>query len=236
MSIHNPRALGSVFEDGAVTFRVWAPFADSVAVVGDFNDWDAARDPLAQEADGYWFGRVAGAEHGQHYQYEIRSGERTMRRNDPYVRALDDERKLGLLDEDRHEWRHPEPVLGPRTAIVIYEIHVGTFVRSEPDRPGTLVELERALPYLVALGVSAIELMPVSAFPTELSWGYNTTNPFAIESSYGGPEALRSLVDAAHGHGIGVIVDVAYNHLGPGELDLWQFDGWSENGLGGIYF
>jgi len=236
MSIYNPRNLGSVFIDGAVAFRVWAPFADSVAVVGEFNDWDATRHPLVKDESGCWSGMVEGARDEQRYQYEIRNGERVARKNDPYVRAIDDETKLGQLHLDRHEWQHPEPVLGPRESIVIYEIHVGTFVRGEPEQPGTLDGLRQCLPYLAALGVDAIELMPVSEFPTELSWGYNTTNPFAIESSYGGPEALRNLVDAAHGLGIGVIVDVAYNHLGPADLDLWQFDGWSKNDMGGIYF
>jgi len=236
MSIYNPRALGPVFEAGAVAFRVWAPFADRVAVVGEFNDWDASRDVLDKDETGCWSGRVAGATDGQRYQYEITNGERTMRKNDPYARALDDGTKTSVLHEDRHVWQHPEPVLGQRSAIVLYEIHVGTFIRSAPDQPGTLANLRRSLPYLAALGIDAIELMPISAFPTELSWGYNTTNPFAIESSYGGPEALRELVDAAHGLGIGVIIDVTYNHLGPADLDLWQFDGWTENDMGGIYF
>jgi 1,4-alpha-glucan branching enzyme len=92
------------------------------------------------------------------------------------------------------------------------------------------------LPYLRDLGVNAIELMPSMEFATDFSWGYNPSQIFAIESAYGGPDALKQLVRAAHDHGIAVIFDVVYNHLGPSDLDLWQFDGWSENGKGGVYF
>ena len=74
------------------------------------------------------------------------------------------------------------------------------------------------------------------AFPGERSWGYNLTNPFAVEASYGGPNAFKRLIDAAHQHGIAIILDVVYNHFGPDNLDLWQYDGWSENNRGGIYF
>jgi 1,4-alpha-glucan branching enzyme len=86
------------------------------------------------------------------------------------------------------------------------------------------------------LGINAIELMPPMEFPGGYSWGYNPSHPFALESDYGGSQGFKALVKAAHAHGIAVIVDVVYNHFGPGDLDLWQFDGWSENGLGGIYF
>ncbi len=92
------------------------------------------------------------------------------------------------------------------------------------------------LPYLKNLGVNALEIMPPMAFPGERSWGYSLTNPFAVESSYGGPDGFKGLVDAAHAQGIAIILDVVYNHFGPDNLDLWQYDGWSENNKGGIYF
>ena len=78
--------------------------------------------------------------------------------------------------------------------------------------------------------------MPPFAFAGEISWGYNPAHLFAIESGYGGPDAFKRFIRAAHEHGIAVIVDVVYNHLGPSDLDLWRFDGWSENDGGGIYF
>src|SRR5258707_858844 len=79
------------------------------------------------------------------------------------------------------------------------------------------------------MGVNAIELMPVMTFPGERSWGYNPSHPFAVESSYGGPRGLKRFIRAAHQRGIAVILDVVYNHMGPGGLDMWQFDGWSQN-------
>jgi 1,4-alpha-glucan branching enzyme len=120
--------------------------------------------------------------------------------------------------------------------LVIYELHVGTFAPEIEGRPGTLDGVRRRLDYLRELGVGAIELMPPFEFAGERSWGYNTSHPFAVKTSYGSPDDLKALVKAAHEAGIAVILDVVYNHLGPSDLDLWRFDGWSENGRGGIYF
>jgi 1,4-alpha-glucan branching enzyme len=78
--------------------------------------------------------------------------------------------------------------------------------------------------------------MPIAEFPGGYSWGYNPAHPFAVESEYGGPVGLKELVKAAHAKGIAILLDVVYNHFGPTDMDIWQFDGWSENGLGGIYF
>jgi 1,4-alpha-glucan branching enzyme len=94
----------------------------------------------------------------------------------------------------------------------------------------------RKLDYLQDLAINAIQLMPSDEFAGDSSWGYNPADIFAIEEAYGGPSGLRRLVDAAHGRGIAILYDVVYNHLGPSDLDLWQFDGWSEAGQGGIYF
>src|ERR1019366_2348375 len=93
------------------------------------------------------------------------------------------------------------------------------------------------LPYLADLGINAIEIMPVAQFPMDYSWGYNPSQPFAVDSSIGGPQGLYQFVKAAHAQGIAVILDVVYNHCGPGDLDLWRFDGWSDGDHnGGIYF
>ena len=78
--------------------------------------------------------------------------------------------------------------------------------------------------------------MPIAEFAGDFSWGYNPAHLFAVESSYGGPNGFKQFVRVAHQHGIAVILDVVYNHFGPSVLNLWRFDGWSENGLGGIYF
>jgi 1,4-alpha-glucan branching enzyme len=94
----------------------------------------------------------------------------------------------------------------------------------------------KALPYLQDLGVNAIQIMPSNEFAGDVSWGYNPADIFAIESAYGGPRAFKEYVNAVHAHGMIVILDVVYNHFGPNDLELWQFDGWSEHDQGGIYF
>jgi 1,4-alpha-glucan branching enzyme len=118
--------------------------------------------------------------------------------------------------------------------LVIYEMHVGTFAASA-DRRGTFDAARRRLDYLERLGVSAVQVMPPFEFAGDISWGYNPAHLFAIESGYGGPDAFKRFVRDAHAHGIAVIVDVVYNHLGPSDLDLWRFDGWAEGDGGGIY-
>jgi 1,4-alpha-glucan branching enzyme len=93
------------------------------------------------------------------------------------------------------------------------------------------------LPYLRDLGINAIEIMPVVEFSLDHSWGYNPSQPFSVESALGGPQGLYKFVKAAHAYHIAVILDVVYNHFGPGDLDLWRFDGWSDaDHDGGIYF
>ena len=92
------------------------------------------------------------------------------------------------------------------------------------------------LDHLVKLGINAIQIMPIVEFVGDYSWGYNPAHIFAVESAYGGPDGFKQLVWEAHKRGIAVILDVVYNHFGPSDLDLWQFDGWQENNKGGIYF
>jgi 1,4-alpha-glucan branching enzyme len=120
--------------------------------------------------------------------------------------------------------------------LVIYELHVGTFNTRPGGRPGSFRSVLRRLDHLQELGVSAIEVMPSKEFAADFSWGYNPAHLFAIETAYGGPRGFKRLIRAAHARGIAVIFDTVYNHFGPSDLDLWQFDGWSENGMGGIYF
>ena len=120
--------------------------------------------------------------------------------------------------------------------MVIYETHIGTFFRRDPSSVGTFADYEQKFDHLRSLGVNALQVMPLAEFAGDLSWGYNPAHPYAIESAYGGPVAFKDFVRAAHRAGFAVILDVVYNHFGPSDLDLWQFDGWSENDKGGIYF
>jgi 1,4-alpha-glucan branching enzyme len=120
--------------------------------------------------------------------------------------------------------------------LVIYELHVGTFNDEDPYRPGKFISITARLGHLKQLGVNAIQIMPVGQFAGMRSWGYNPSHLFAVDSDYGGSLGLKRFIKRAHQAGIAVLLDVVYNHLGPSDLDLWQFDGWSENNRGGIYF
>ena len=155
---------------------------------------------------------------------------------DPYARQVTS--SIGnavVYDPAAFDWGDHWFEMPARDDLVIYELHVGTF-NAGPDRRGDFDRAARRLPYLRDLGVSAVQIMPPFEFAGDVSWGYNPAHLFAIESGYGGPDAFKRFIKAAHEHGIAVIVDVVYNHLGPSDLDLWQFDGWSANGGGGIYF
>jgi 1,4-alpha-glucan branching enzyme len=228
--------MGARVHAGGVTFRVWAPHADVVSVAGDFNAWSPDANPLTADSTGYWYGDIAEAELGHRYKFVLRAGGVTLWRNDPYARLVTHSAGDSIVTDSMFDWGN----VGYRTPawneMVIYEIHVGTFNDAPGGRPGSFASVASRLDYLRDLGVNCIELMPSAEFATDFSWGYNPAHIFAVESAFGGPEALKDLIRAAHERGIAVILDVVYNHLGPSDLDLWQFDGWSENDRGGIYF
>lgn len=225
--------------DGA-DFRVWAPHAERVFVMGDFNDWSPWRHPLAAEADGLWSARVAEAAPGGRYKFLIHNGKQTLARTDPYARAVAGPQRDGVICDNGFAWEMPAEAPPFQTPalheLVIYELHVGTFAEQPQNVVGAFRDVIAKLPYLQDLGVNAIELMPVAEFAGDYSWGYNTAFPFAVTETYGGRKGLQKLVQAAHAHGIAVIVDVVYNHFGPQDLSLWRFDGWHQDGKGGIYF
>lgn len=225
-----------VNENEDVVFRVWAPHAEKVFVTGSFNGWSRWRTPLANEGNGFWSATVGKAGPGDEYKYIIHRNSHQFERTDPYARDVTPP-YLNAVVELATRTNGQRPFTPPALhELVIYELHVGTFAESADGPPGNFYGVIDKLPYLQSLGINAIEIMPIKAFPGEFSWGYNPSFPFAISRVYGGREGFRRLVEAAHAHGIAVIVDVVYNHFGPDQLSLWQFDGWSENGKGGIYF
>ena len=229
--------MGAVPTDHGVTFRVWAPNATSVNVAGDFNDWSDTAAPLESEENGYWSAHVPAAEVGQEYRYMIRHADELLSRIDPYARQVTSSIGNGVIyDPHAFDWGADAFTIPPWNELVLYELYVGTFNAVQDGMPGTLASAADKLSYLQDLGINAIELMPMMEFPGDFSWGYNPSQPFAVESAYGGPDALKAFVKAAHEHGIAVIIDVVYNHFGPSDLDLWRFDGWSQDDGGGIYF
>jgi 1,4-alpha-glucan branching enzyme len=230
--------MGAVPHSKGVTFRVWAPNAREVYVTGTFNDWQETKTPLASEQNGYWSAEVAEAKAGDEYRYMLRGAEEPLlSRIDPYARKVTSSIGNSIIyDPQAFDWGDDSFQMPPWNELVIYEMHIGTFHDTPDGKPGSFESAMEKLPYLQELGINAIEVMPLAEFPGDFSWGYNPSHPFAVESIYGGPDAFKQFVKVAHQHGLAVIVDVVYNHFGPTDLDLWQFDGWSENGKGGIYF
>jgi 1,4-alpha-glucan branching enzyme len=226
--------------DGERTaFRVWAPHARKVAVIGTFNGWDGGRDPMEPEGDGCWYAEVAGARPGHEYRYLLETEGGELSRIDPCAREVTDSAGNAVIhDPAAFDWGADAFEMPPRDELVIYELHIGTFHDEGPedDRPGTFHTAIEQLDHLGRLGVNAIEIMPVVEFPGTRAWGYAPAHIFAVESAYGGPSALKALIKECHRREIAVILDVVYNHLGPKDVDLWRFDGWSENDGGGIYF
>ncbi len=226
-----------------VGFRVWAPNAQAVSVIGDFNDWSPTANPLTTEAAGYWAGLVPEAKVGDEYKFFLQTAQGDLQRVDPYARQVTNSIGNGVIYVDEFAWHNgadhaDDFVMPPWNELVIYELHIGTFQDEDhgDERPGTFAQAIERLDYLQALGINALEIMPPLEFAGDISWGYNPAHIFAVESVYGGPDGLKKLVKAAHQRGIAVILDVVYNHFGPSDLPLWQFDGWAENGHGGIYF
>jgi maltooligosyltrehalose trehalohydrolase len=207
------RPLGaSRIADATWSFVVWAPRAEQVWV--QLTDEPAAPFPLASTGRGYFEGEVANLVLAPDYRYVLATGAG----DEP--RALADPasrwQPFGVhgpsrgFDPSPFVWTDDDFAAPSLIDTVVYELHVGTF---SPE--GTLDSAIEYLDELVDLGVTAVELMPVNAFPGERNWGYDGAFPFAVQHSYGGPAALQRLVDAAHARGLAVVLDVVYNHLGP---------------------
>jgi 1,4-alpha-glucan branching enzyme len=180
---------------------------------------------------------VPGAAIGDEYQFVIHNGAQELWHKNPYASEVVNSSGNAIIHDPDFDWTGEDFVMPPRNELVIYEMHIGSFNDSASAGPGTFDEIVPKLGYLRDLGINAVEIMPVMEFPMSFSWGYNPSDPFAVESALGGPQGLQRFVKAAHALGIAVIMDVVYNHFGPGDLDLWCFDGWSdENHKGGIYF
>ncbi len=228
--------MGASWHAGETSFRVWAPFAESVRVAGDFNGWDPFAAQLQPEGNGNWSLDHRDADPDQRYLYVIENDGAVYWRTDPREQKITNSVGDSVIYYDEFKWTDSNFQMPSFNETVLYEMHIGTFNDKPGDGPGTFDEAVARLDQLRNLGVNAITLMPIAEFPGDFSWGYNPSHPFAVESAYGGPDALKRFVNEAHLRDIAVLIDVVHNHWGPNDLDLWQFDGWSENDRGGIYF
>ncbi len=228
--------MGAILHEGGCGFRVWAPHADDVKVRVTTKEGEQPFvAQLKREDNGIWAGNVEAVQAGHTYKFLIQSVTETFERIDPYAREVTNSVGEGVIvDPNAFDWQDIDFDLPPHNELVIYEMHVGSFVAKEGEA-GKFETALQQLDHLKKLGINAIQIMPVGEFAGDLSWGYNPAHMFAVESAYGGPDGLKTFVRECQRAGIAVILDVVFNHFGPSDLDLWRFDGWSENDGGGIY-
>ena len=197
--------LGASLHEGGTTFRVWAPRCRTLDLVVEGR----APEPLREGEGGVRELTVPALMTGTRYQYRL-DGERY--RPDPVSRWQPQgvHGPSVVVDPSRFSWTDAGFRGHAREALVFYELHVGTYTTA-----GTFEGIIPSLPRLADLGITAIELMPIAEFPGSRNWGYDGAHLYAPQSTYGGPQGLRRLVDACHAQGFSVFLDVVYNHLGP---------------------
>ena len=216
-------------------FRVWAPHAKAVSVMGDFNGWDDSDHPLASIGGGVWEGFVPGLQRYDSYKYAIHTQDgRVLAKADPY--AFHAETRPGTAsklyelggyvwgDQAWLAWRKTNPIY--QKPLNIYEMHLGSWRRTGEDTFLSYRDIARYLvPYVKEMGFTHVELMPVSEYPLDDSWGYQCTGYFAATSRYGTPDDFMYLVDQLHQAGIGVILDWVPAHFPKDAFGLYEFDG-----------
>ena len=221
-----------------IGFAVWAPDARKVSVVGDFNEWDAGADPMDKRWDcGVWERFVANAREGDRYKFAIWNAEGTLLplKADPYAFRAELRPATASIvaplpaPPSRKERAADQRIAQNREApMAVYEVHLGSWKRRPEDGNRFLNYRELAdelLPYVKDMGFTHVELLPISEYPFDGSWGYQPTGLFAVTSRYGSPEDFRYFVERAHELGIGVLLDWVAGHFPNDEHGLALFDG-----------
>ena len=221
-----------------VHFAVWAPSAQRVSVVGDFNNWDGRVHQMRKLLpSGVWEIFLPGVHEGAHYKFEIRSQHGDVfLKTDPYAFFAQHGIETGCMvfDLGRYQWGDEEwmrkrPQVDSYNApMSIYEVHIGSWQRipEEGNRPLSYRELgDRLIPYVKEMGFTHIELMPVMEHPFDGSWGYQVVNYYAPTSRFGNPDEFRNFVDRCHQAGIGVILDWVPGHFPKDAHGLARYDG-----------
>ena len=231
MGAHPARRDG---EDGWL-FRVWAPHAKAVSVMGEFNGWSEDADPMAPLADGIWEAFLPGLKQYDSYKYAVHTQDgKVLAKADPY--AFHAETRPGnaskLYDLSGYQWgdggwmdyRKKNPIY--EKPLNIYEVHLGSWRRTGDDQMLSYRDLGKYLvPYVKEMGFTHVELLPVTEHPLDASWGYQCTGYFAATSRYGTPHDFMWLVDQLHQAGIGVILDWVPAHFPKDAFGLYEFDG-----------
>ncbi len=222
--------------DSGTKFTVWAPNAEKISVVGDFNDWQKDKNQLEKIEDSdLWIGFIAGAKPGDKYKYWITGYEGQERvKADPYAFKAEKKPKTAsvITDMKKYQWndskwlkeRENKDIL--KEPVSIYEVHLGSWKRDSKDEPYNYKEIaDLLIPYLQEMNYTHVELLPIAEHPFDGSWGYQTTGYFALTSRYGSPEDFKYFVDKCHQAGIGVIIDWVPSHFCKDDHGLRLFDG-----------
>jgi 1,4-alpha-glucan branching enzyme len=230
--------LGSHPADHGTRFATWAPNAEAISVIGDFNGWTPGDAPLTRLGEtGVWVGFVPNVTRGALYKYHLRSKLRgyQVAKADPFaLRHEVPPNTASVVWELDYEWNDAAwmarraGVSGPSAPMAIYEVHLGSWMRVPEDGNRSLTYTEIApklVEHVQRLGFTHVELMPLTEHPFFGSWGYETTGYFAATSRYGTPEELMSLIDQLHQAGIAVLLDWVPAHFPTDEHGLQYFDG-----------
>jgi len=220
-------------ESGTAIFRTWAPGADEVRLVGDFNNWQPGTYPLTRISDGgVWETVVEGVHPGQRYKYLITSSAGANLKSDPYAfYAETDEKTASIIcDLDDYQWDDAD-WMKQRAALYdkpvnIYELHLGSWKRKADGGLLSYTEIaEQLIPYIKEMHYTHVELMPVMEHPFGGSWGYQICGFYAPTSRHGTPQDLMRFIDLCHQAGIGVILDWVPSHFPKDAHGLYEFDG-----------
>ncbi len=223
-------------EDDLFSFRVWAPHAKSVSVIGDFNAWDEARGEMTKINDaGMWECFLSGVKVYDNYKFLVTApdGKKTAKA-DPYAFHSETRPQTAskYYELSGYKWKDSKYLKAAKEKNIyespmnIYEVHAGSWKTHEDGNPYSYSDLARELvPYVKDMGYTHIELMPMSEYPFDGSWGYQVTGYFAATSRYGTPHDFMNFIDVCHQNGIGVILDWVPAHFPKDEHGLANFDG-----------
>ncbi len=224
------RYLGAHIESGVATFRVFAPAAEKVSVIGDFNDWQET--PMERVYDGQFFELRCHATEETRYKFRIYGKDgRVLDRVDPYAFCSAPRPDTASVLYDGKYRFHDNTWLKKRTnrehePLNIYELHFGSWKKTENGDSYSYRELAPLLiPYLKEHGYNYLETMPLCEYPSDQSWGYQATGYFSPTSRYGTPDGLKYFIDECHKNGIGVLLDFVPVHFAVDDYGLWNFDG-----------
>ena len=219
-----------------ICFRVWAPNAERVSVIGEFNRWDGRVHPMGNlGASGIWELFIPDLPVGTLYKFEIRNRHTgaIFVKSDPYAREWEMRPATAArVNRDHYQWRDADWMARRlqwdwlHAPMTVYEVHPGSWMRHPDGRFYSYREMaERLVPYVADLNYTHVELMPVMEHPLDESWGYQCTGYFAPSSRFGSPDDLRFLIDEFHARGIGVILDWVPGHFPSDQFALAHFDG-----------